>query len=174
MTRLAYLVAGLSLSVLTACQSEDTTVAQKPDLSSSIPIAELATHTPMDSPANLRGNAIPAMPDFQTIQTELASLQQRLQATEASLAQSQAELSRKTEQLQALNKEQQQYAQQQISLDGVSEQIQQLEQQLSQKDQQLSQLESNLLQVESECQQTARVNSDTKQIAELEPTKIEH
>ncbi|MFM2317551.1 MAG: hypothetical protein RLZZ215_172 [Pseudomonadota bacterium] len=173
MIPLAYFVVGLSLSALTACQSEDTKVAQKPDLSPPIPIVELATHTSMDSSTNPSGNAAPAMPDFQAIQTELASLQQRLQATEASLVQSQAELSRKTEQLQALNKEQQHYAQQQISLDGVNEQIQQLEQQLSQKDQQLSQLESNLLQAESECQQAARVNLETKQIAELEPTKIE-
>ncbi|WP_298607609.1 hypothetical protein [uncultured Thiothrix sp.] len=166
MTRLAYLVAGLSLSVLTACQSEDTKVAQKPETSLPVLTAELPT-------MQTNNSSIPA-PDFQALQTQLASLQQRLQTAEASLAQSQTELSRKSEQLQALQTEQQRYTQQQVSLDGTSEQIKQLEQQLTQKDQQLSKLESSLIQVESECQQAKLRQPAPKQIAELEPSKIEH
>lgn len=167
MTRLAYLVAGLSLSLLTACQSEDTKLAQKPETNLPVLTAELPV-------AQANSHSVPVAPDFQALQTELASLHQRLQSAEVSLAQSQAELSKKTEQLQALQTELQHYAQQQTGLDSSSEQIRQLEQQLSQKEQTLSQLESNLLQAESVCQQAKLMQPDTKQLAELEPSKIEH
>ncbi|SKA68320.1 hypothetical protein SAMN02745130_00261 [Thiothrix eikelboomii] len=166
MTKLAYLMAGLSLSLLAACSSEDTQLSQQPALPSAATVTVLS---PEAQPAVLE----PSADIDPSLQTELVTLQQRLQTLEAALAQAQTELSESAGQLQALTAEQQQWSAQQASLDENAEQIQQLEQQLSQQAHALNQAQMSLIQAETECQQAAWVKPDPKQVAGLDPKQVE-
>lgn len=167
MTQLAYLLAALSLSLLTACSSKDASLSQQPEVPSTPAVTMLTSEV---QPTLVE----PSTPSFQTLQAELASFQQRLQTTEASLAQAQTALSEKDEQLHSLMAEQQQWSAQQTSLDTSADQIEQLEQQLSQQAHALNQAQINLIQAESECQQVQLVKPDPKQVAGLDPSQVEH
>ncbi|MFZ1569105.1 MAG: hypothetical protein WAT29_09825 [Thiolinea sp.] len=166
MTKLAYLMVGLSLSMLAACSSKESQLPQQ-SKTNSVELRAVAAEAQPSNPD-------PQMPQFQALQAELAALQQRLQSSETALAQAQAELNTKNGHLQAITAEQQQWSQQQASLDSTSEQLKQLEQQLTQKDQQLNQAQINLVRAESECQQATLVQPDAKQVAGLDPSQVEH